>query len=65
MDSQEIAREMEKTLKRYQAGLIPIGQAKQELSLLQAALKAREQAVLEEKISRLEAILEGRNHGNR
>ena len=64
MDSKQIAREMERTLKRYRASLIPLQQARQELILLQAALKAREQAVLEEKISRLEAILEGRSYGN-
>ena len=64
MDSKQIARELEKTLKRYQKGLIPLPQARQEMSLLQAALRAREQAVLEEKLERLEAILEGRTYGN-
>ena len=64
MDSKQIARELEKTLKRYQKGLIPLPQARQEMSLLQAALRAREQAVLEEKLERLEAILEGRSYGN-
>ena len=64
MDSQQIARELERTLLRYQKGLIPLQQARQEMSLLQAALKAREQAVLEEKITRLEAIMEARSYGN-
>jgi uncharacterized small protein (DUF1192 family) len=64
MDSEQIARAMERTLKRYQCSLISLEQAKQELSLLAVALKAREQAVLEEKIDRLEAILEARNYGH-
>ena len=64
MDSKQITRELERTLKRYQKGLIPLPQARQEMSLLQAALRAREQAVLEEKLERLEAILEGRTYGN-
>ena len=64
MDSEQIARGIERTLLRYQKGLIPLQQARQELYLLQAALKAREQAVLETKIERLEAIMEGRAYGN-
>jgi hypothetical protein len=63
MDSEEIARAMERTLKRYQCSLISLEQARQEISLLTAALKAREQAVLEKKLERLEAILEGRKYG--
>ena len=60
MNSEQIARDIERTLLRYRAGLITIQEARQQLSLLLAALKAREQAVLEEKIDRLEAILEAR-----
>jgi hypothetical protein len=63
MDSDQIARELERTLLRYKAGLIDLERAKQEQSLLMAALKAREQAVLEQKISRLEAVLELREEG--
>jgi len=63
MDSEQIAIQIERAWLRYSKGLISIGQARQEMSLLMAALKAREQAVLEEKIDRLEAILEGRSHG--
>jgi len=65
MDSDQIARELERTLLRYKAGLIDLDRAKQEQSLLMAALKAREQAVLEEKISRLEAIMEQREEDSR
>ena len=63
MDSEQIAIQIERAWLKYSKGLISIEQARQEMSLLMAALKAREQAVLEEKIDRLEAILEGRSHG--
>lgn len=63
MDSEQIAVQIERAWLRYSKGLISIEQARQEMSLLMAALKAREQAVLEEKIDRLEAVLEGRSHG--
>ena len=60
MNSEEIAREIEGTLLRYKTNLISIQQARQELSLLTAALKARELAVLEKKLDKLEAVLEAR-----
>ena len=63
MDSEAIARGLERTLKRYQVGLISIQQARQELLLLMAALKAREMAVLEEKLERLESAMEVRSYG--
>lgn len=58
MDSEGIAKELERTLIRYRAGLIDLDRAKQEQALLMAALKAREQAILEEKLARIEAVLE-------
>lgn len=58
MDSEGIAKELERTLIRYRAGLIDLDRARQEQSLLMAALKAREQAILEEKLARIEAALE-------
>ncbi len=60
MTSEAIANELERTLLRYRAGLIDGARAKEELALLQIMLKAREQMELEEKLSRLEAVLEGR-----
>ncbi len=60
MTSEAIAKELERTLLRYRAGLIDGARAKEELALLQTMLKAREQMELEEKLSRLEAVLEGR-----
>jgi len=58
VDSEGIAKELERTLIRYRAGLIDLDRAKQEQALLMAALKAREQAILEEKLARIEAVLE-------
>ncbi len=63
MNSQDIAKDLERTLLRYRRGLIPLKQAREELALLQALLKAQEQAILEEKLARIEAVLEGRQHG--
>lgn len=60
LDSEAIARALEQALQRYKAGLITIEQARQELSLLMAALKAEEQTVLEVKLERLEAVIEQR-----
>lgn len=65
MDSTMIANELERTLIRYRAGLIDLEQAKQEQSLLVSALRAREQAVLEEKLARIEAVLELRETDRR
>ena len=60
MNSQQIAAEMETVLRRYRAGLLTQEQAKLELAVLQSMLKAVEQAILEEKLERIEAVLEGR-----
>ena len=60
MNSKKIARELENTLTRYRAGMITQAQARQELAILQAMLKAQEQTVLEEKLDRIEAVLEDR-----
>lgn len=60
MDSLEVSREIGKTMLRYKTGLISLEQAKLELALQMAILKALEQTVIEEKISQLEAVLEGR-----
>ena len=62
MDSQAIAKALEETLQRYKAGLITMDQARQELALLIAALKAQEQAVIEIKLERLEAVLDDRRN---
>jgi hypothetical protein len=60
MNTKQILKDIEKVLLRYRAGLISLDQSKQELSLLSAMLKAYESTVMEEKIERLEAVIEGR-----
>lgn len=64
LNAERIGRNLDRTLRRYQAGLIDIAQARQEGQLLLAMLKAHELAVLEEKLERLEAVLalEGKGH---
>ncbi len=60
LDSQQISVELEQTLQRYKAGLITVEQARQELSLFLAMLKAEEQAEIERKLESIQAVLEGR-----
>lgn len=60
MNSEQIAREVEKTLLRYRAGLLSLDQARQELALLVVMLKAYETTVIEAKLDRIEAVLEER-----
>jgi len=58
--SREIASAMDETLQRYRSGAIDAGQAQQELALLQGLLRAIEQTTLQEKLERIEAVLEER-----
>lgn len=60
MVSQNILKELNKTMIRYRAGLIDLQRCRQELSLLIAMLKAYEDTVMEEKLDRIQAILEER-----
>jgi hypothetical protein len=60
LNARELASSIQDTLTRYRSGSIEAEQAKQELSLLQALLKAQEQTVLEEKLDRVEAVLTSR-----
>ena len=60
MVSQNILKELNKTLVRYRAGLIDLQRCRQELSLLIAMLKAYEDTVMEEKLDRIEAVIEER-----
>ena len=60
LDSQAISEELDDLLKRYKAGLLDIQQARQELALLLAILKAEEQGVIEEKLERIGGVLEVR-----
>ena len=60
MISQNILKELNKTLVRYRAGIIDLQRCRQELSLLIAMLKAYEDTVMEEQMSRIQAVLEER-----
>lgn len=60
LNSHDIAKEMSRTLLRYRVGLLETPRASKELALLQAMLKAEDQAELRGKLEKLEAILEGR-----
>ncbi len=60
MNGERISREVEKTLLKYRAGLLNLEQTRQELALLVVMLKAYETTVLEEKLDRIEAVLEER-----
>jgi uncharacterized coiled-coil protein SlyX len=60
MVSQNILKELNKTLVRYRAGLIDLQRCRQELSLLIAMLKAYEDTVMEEQMDRIQAVLEER-----
>lgn len=60
-DSQALAQELGAVLERYRAGLIDTPQARQELYLLLAMLKAEEQTEIERKLESIEAALEVRH----
>ncbi len=70
MNSEAIAKEMELVLLRCRTGLTSTDQAAKEVAILQAMLRARDQAELERKLDALQAALEarrvptrGRGHG--
>ena len=60
MVSQNILKELNKTLVRYRAGIIDLQRCRQELALLIAMLKAYEDTVLEEKLDRIQSVIEER-----
>jgi len=60
LDSQAIARELDSLLQRYKAGLLDAEQARDELSLLLAMLRAEEQAILEKKLEAIESVIKAR-----
>ncbi len=60
MIGQNILDELNKTLIRYRAGIIDMQRCRQELALLIAMLKAYEDTVLEEKLDRIQSVLEER-----
>ena len=61
LDSRAVAVELGQVLQRYKSGLVDIQQARQEVALLLAILKAEEQAEIEAKLERIEVVLEARS----
>lgn len=61
MDTEDVCGEMALVLFKYRKGLISNSEAQQELGLLQGILKAEDQAEIQKKIERLEALLERRS----
>jgi hypothetical protein len=60
MIGQNIFDELNKTLIRYRAGIIDLQRCRQELSLLVAMMRAYEDTVLEEKLERIQSVMEER-----
>ena len=61
MNSEAIAKEMELVLLRCRTGLTSTDQAAKEVAILQAMLRAWDQAELEKKLDALRATLEARS----
>ena len=60
MIGQNILDELNKTLIRYRAGIIDLQRCRQELALLVAMMRAYEDTVLEEKLDRIQSVIEER-----
>jgi hypothetical protein len=60
MNGEAVARELELVLLRYRAGLVAGERAAREVAILQAMLRAWDQAALERKLDALRAALEAR-----
>jgi len=60
MDMKALARELRRVLIKYRAGMISLEECRQEQSIILAMIKAYELIVLDERISRLEAVMEDR-----
>ena len=65
MNSEAIAKEMELVFLRCRAGLISADLAAKEVAMLQAMLRAWDQAVLERKLDALQATLAARSGSGR
>ena len=60
MIGQNILNELNKTLIRYRTGLISLERCRQELSILIAMMRAYEDIVMEEKLDRIQSVIEER-----
>ena len=60
LDSEDISSELSMVLLKYRKGLVSDAQAKQEIYLLQAILKAEDQTDIQKKLDKLETLLDRR-----
>lgn len=60
MDMKDMAKELRRILIRYRAGMISLEECRQEQSLILAMIKAYELMVIDERLARLEAVMEDR-----
>lgn len=60
MRTEDITKEIEKTLIRYRSGNLSLEQTKTELGLLMVMIRAYDLVTLEQRMDHLEELLEGR-----
>lgn len=60
MRTEDITKEIEKTLIRYRSGNLSLDQTKTELGLLMVMIRAYDLVTLEQRMDHLEELLEGR-----
>lgn len=60
MDMKALAKELRRILIRYRAGMIGLEECRQEQSIILALMKLYEMTYLEERLDRLEAVMEDR-----
>ena len=61
MDVKALVRELRRVLIRYKAGMISLEECRQEQSLIMAMIRVYELIVIEERLDRLQAVLEDRS----
>lgn len=62
MDMEKLAKELRRILIRYRAGMISLEECRQEQSIILAMIKVYELVVIEERLDRLEAVMEDRSN---
>jgi hypothetical protein len=60
MDMKALAKELRRILIRYRAGMISLEECRQEQSIILAMIKVYELSVIDERLDRLEAVMEDR-----
>ena len=60
MDMKALTKELRRILIRYRAGMISLEECRQEQSIILSLMRLYEMTVLEERLERLEAVMEDR-----